>query len=250
MPKKEVVQLVFDQMSEVQTEHPNLELVLSCSGEIVVQGAIRFSINFKDRTVKDEYRIKITVPADYPNSPPTVQETEKAITDNFHKFIKTGNLCLGAPVEVRRVFAQHKTLLGFVDLQIIPYLFSYSYFRDYGELPHGDLEHGMLGLLQYYKNFFGVDAIKVMKLLKLLADDFAPPLMKCPCESGKVLMDCHEAKLNKLRPYYSPQEFGVELREMITGAQQAGIRLPERHVMTRRMWKRHEKRRKKVVRRR
>ena len=248
MPKKEIVQLVIDQMSEVQTEHPDLELVLSYSGEMIVQGAIRFSINLEGRTVKDEYQIEMIVPIDYPDSPPAVRETGKAIPDDFHKFSKSGNLCLGAPIEVRRVFAQHKTLLGFINLQVIPFLFSYSHFRDYGELPHGDLAHGMPGLLDYYKNFFRVDAIKVMKLLKLLADDFTPPLMKCPCDSGKVLQDCHGYKLDELRPHYSPQAFAVELRDMIAGAQRLGIRLPERDVMPHRMWKRREKRRRMAVR--
>jgi hypothetical protein len=248
MHKKEVVQLVADQMGEVQTEHPDLELVLSYSGEIIVQGAVRFSINLKGNTVKDEYHIEMVIPTDYPDSPPTARETGNAIPDNFHKFIKSGNLCLGAPIEVRRAFAQHKTLLGFINLQVIPFLFSYSYFRDYGELPYGELAHGTPGLLDYYSTFFSVDFIKTMKLLKLLADDFAPPLMKCPCDSGKSLQDCHRHKLDELRPYYPPQAFAAELRNMITEAQKLGIHLPERDVMPRRMWKRRENRRRKELR--
>lgn len=248
MTKKEVVQLVIRQMGEVQTEHHNLELVLSSSGEIIVQGTIWFSVNHKGRTVKDEYKIEIIIPTDYPDSPPTVRETGKTIPDDFHKFSKSGNLCLAAPVEVRRVFAKYKTLLSFINFQVIPYLFSYSYFKDYGELPYGDLAHGMIGLLNYYKDFFGVDAIRVMKLLKLLADDRTPPLMKCPCDSGKALQDCHGQKLNELRLHYSHQEFAVELRDMITGAQWLGIRFPERNVMPCRMWKRREKHRRKAVR--
>ena len=53
--------------------------------------------------------------------------------------MEAGNFCLGAPIEVRRRFAGHKNLLRFIEDQVIPYLFSYSYKRDYGKLPFGEL---------------------------------------------------------------------------------------------------------------
>ena len=115
MPKEEVVQLVADQMSELQAEHPYLELALSCLGKLIVKGTVRFLVEHEGRAVKDEYQIKMILPNDYPDSPPSVWETGRAIPDGFHKFAQIKNLCLGAPVEVRRAFAKHKTLLGFVN---------------------------------------------------------------------------------------------------------------------------------------
>jgi len=245
MPRDGVVSLMIDQVTEAQTEQPDLELVLDSSGRMIVQGTLRFCIEHDGRTFKDAYQVELTIPSDYPDSPPTIRETGSAIPDDFHKFPKTGNLCLGAPVEVRRVFAQGRTLLSFINRLVVPYLFSHSYFRDHGELPHGDLSHGMLGLLEYYKEFFSASALTVMKLLKLLADDLAPPLMRCPCGSGKTLQDCHGPKLDELRSHYPANCYAAELREMVTTAAAAGIRLPDRDVMPKRMWKNRQKRRKK-----
>jgi len=247
MPNEEIVQLVMNQMEELQAKHPDLELIVSASGDLIVTGVVRFCIEHEGRTVRDAYQIALVVPSDYPSTPPVVWETGNAIPQDFHKF-KPGNLCLGAPVEVRRVFAQHKSLLGFIDRQVIPHLFSHSYRRDYGELPHGELPHGFLGLLEYYADFFGIGRLTAMKLLKLLADGFVPPLMKCPCGRGKKLRDCHGPKLEELRPHYPPQSFEAELRGMISALEAQGIRLPER-ILPRRLLKNREKRRRRKAKR-
>ena len=250
MSHEDMVQLVIDQITEVQAEHPDLELVLGCSDKMIVRGTLRFCIDHEDRTYKDAYQVELTIPTDYPDSAPMVRETGNTVPADFHRFLETGNLCLGAPVEVRRVFAQDPTLRGFINRLVLPYLFSYTYYREHGKLPHGQLSHGLLGLLEYYKEFFWADAITVMKLLKLLADASAPPLMPCPCDSGRKLQDCHGPKVDELKPHLPPSHFESELREMISTAQAVELRLPERDVLPKRMWKNRQKRRRKSLNRR
>jgi len=239
---EDVVQLVIDQVAEVQAEQPDLELTLEYTGEMLVRGTVRFSIDHEGRTYRDAYRVQIAIPPDYPESVPTAKETAEAIPADFHRFLKTGNLCLAAPVELMRVFAQNRSLLHFTNRLLIPYLFSYTYYREHGQLPHGELSHGLLGLLEYYREFFGVGVIKAMKLLKLLADAFAPPLMPCPCDSSRTLQDCHGPKLDELRPLLPAEHFEADLRDMIAAAQTAKLPLPERDVMPKRMWKNRQKR--------
>jgi len=245
-----LVQLLIDQVTEVQAEQPGLELVLACTGEMIVRGDIRFSIDHNGRTYMASYQVEIVIPPDYPASPPAVKETGGAVPPDFHRFPKTGHLCLAAPVELVRVFAQNRTLRQYIDRLLIPYLFSYTYSCEHGELPHGELSHGLLGLLEYYQEFFAVGPITVMKLLKLLADNLAPQLMACPCDSGRKLQDCHGSKLDELRPLLPPEYFEQELREMISAMQAADIRLPERNVMPKRMLRNREKRRRKKAQRR
>ena len=230
-------QLLIDQMTEVQAQHPNLELLCDPSGPLWIRGNVGFSIEHDSHTIEDWYNLKFRVPDDYPSAPPVVYETEGKIPKDFGHFMAAGNFCLGTPVEVRRQFAKHKNLLRFIDDQVIPYLFAYSYKRDYGKLPFGELSHGACGLLEYYMDFFETSGIATMKLLKCLADDFAPPLMACPCGSGKRLKDCHSSKLDELRPYLLPKYFDLEIREMIQLAREAGISLPGSQVMPKRMWK-------------
>ena len=161
-----------------------------------------------------------------------------------------GNFCLGAPVEVRLRFAQHRNLLRFIEDQVIPYLFTYSYKNRYGELPFGELEHGYEGLLQYYKEFFETSMIGAMKLLKCLADDCASPLMACPCGSDRRLEACHGPRLAALESHLSSREFERELWAIIRRLRAAGFRLPERSVMPKRLWRLQERERRKNGKRR
>ena len=236
-----VEQLVIDQVTEAQSRYPNLELLRYSSGERWIRGRVGFSIEHDSHMVEDYYNLEFLILDDYPASPPVVFEPEGKIPEDFGHFMKAGNFCLGAPVEVRRQFAEHKNLLRFIEDQVIPYLFTYSYKRDYGKLPFGDLWHGTEGLLQYYTEFFGTYPVEAMKLLKCLADDFAPPLMACPCGRGSKLRDCHAPKLTELRPYLPPKQFEKELRDMIKLLRAAGVRFPESKVMPKRMWKQRER---------
>lgn len=240
-----LVKLVIDQVTEAQAEQPSLELVLETTGELIVQGDVRFSIDHNGRNYKDTYQVAIAIPSDYPASPPTVRETGEAVPADFHRFPKTGILCLAAPVELLRVFAQGRTLCNFINRLLIPYLFSYTYFREHGQLPHGELSHGLLGLLEYYSEFFAVSPITAMKFLKLLADNTSPPIA-CPCNSGLKLQDCHNPKLDELRSLLLPEHFEKELREMINATKANNIKLPERDVMPKRMLRnlRRQRRRK------
>lgn len=236
-----VEQLVIDQVTEAQSRYPNLELLRYPSGERRVRGCVDFSIEHDSHMIEDYYNLEFKILDDYPASPPFVFEPEGKIPKDFDHFMVAGNFCLGAPVEVRRRFADHKNLLRFIEDQVIPYLFTYSYKRDHGKMPFGDLLHGATGLLQYYTEFFGTSLVEAMKLLKCLADDFAPPLMACPCGEGSKLRDCHGPKLTELRPHLPPKQFETELREMIKLVRAAGIRFPESKVMPKRMWKRRER---------
>lgn len=232
-----VEQLVIQQMEGVQARHPNLELQRDSDGKLWVRGSVGFSIEHDSRTVTDCYQLGLEIPDDFPESPPSVFEPEERIPKDFGHFMDAGNFCLEVPVEVRRRFAQHRNLLCFIDEQVIPYLFAYSYKRDYGVLPFGDRYHGISGLLQYYTEFFETSAVAAMKLLKCLADGSAPPLMACPCGAGPKLLNCHGSKLDELRPHLPRDRFEAELRRMIASAEKMGIALPAGQVMPKRMWK-------------
>jgi hypothetical protein len=75
-------------------------------------------------------------------------------------------------------------------------------------------------------------------------------VMACPCDSGRKLQDCHGPKLDELRPLLPPEHFEKDLREMITEARAANIKLPDRDVMPRRMFRNREKRRRRKAQRR
>lgn len=218
MDDNELVQLVANQLCEAQIEgdQRDLELILDYSGQLIVQGTIYFCIEHKNHIVEDAYKVKIFIPSKYPNEPPIAKETGGAIPNDYkHKFIKSGYLCIGIPVEVKMVFAKHKSLLGFINALLIPSLFSYSYYRDYGEFPYGDRDHGIEGINDFYCEYFGTDTFAAIGLLKHLADSEFPQNQKCPCESGKDLCFCHGRKVLELWEHQSPDEFAFDLFQII-----------------------------------
>lgn len=243
----DIVQLLIDQVTEVQIEQPDLELVLKYTGDMIVTGMVGFCIDHDGRTYRDTYQVAISIPADYPDTVPTVKETAQAIPVDFHHFPKTGDLCLATPVELLRVFAQDRSLSHFINRLLIPYLFSYTYYREQGQLPYGELSHGLLGLLEYYQEFFGVGPITVMKFMKFLADGHYPPLMPCLCASSRDLRNCHGPKLDELRSLLPAKHFEADLRDMIAAAQAANLRLPERDIMPKHMWHNRQKRLRKAA---
>ena len=228
---------MIEQVTEAQNRYPNLELCRYPSGEYWVRGGVGFSINYDSHMIEDAYNLEFKIPDDYPNSPPLVYEREGKIPKEFEHFMVAGNFCLGAPVEVRRRFAEYRNLLRFIDDIVIPYLFTYSYKRDHGRLPFSELSHGTMGLLEYYMEFFGTNLVEAMKLLKCLADDTAPPLMECPCGIGNKLQECHGPKLMELRSHLTPKQFEKELRDMVKLLRVAKIPFPESKVLPKRMWK-------------
>ena len=204
-------QMVIEQVHAAQAKHPALELVRAWDGSLLARGTVGFSIHHEGVLINDAYQVEISLPARFPRTIPTAREAGGEIPIEFHQFIKSGNLCLGAPVEVKRAYAEHKSLLGFIDRQMIPYLFAYSFFRDHGRLPWGDLRHGYPGILDYYREFFGTGILPTLRLLKYLADFEFLQSDPCPCESGRDLCMCHGRKVLEVWGHQSPDEFAVEL---------------------------------------
>lgn len=205
-------QLLLTQMQDVQHERPDLELVFLQDGDYAVRGPVRFEHSHNGNTVRGEYEIQIDVPSDYPDTPPKVRETRGEIPRSFHTFLETGYLCLGVRIEVRRAFAEHQTLLGFVDRQVVPFLISYSYFTEFKEMLFGEYDHGIDGILDYYNEFFGTtDDLVSLRLLEVLAGGTHSQSMICPCRSGLHLVACHGPRLEELRPHQTASEFYSDL---------------------------------------
>lgn len=93
------------------------------------------------------------------------------------------------------------TILDYIDLLVVPYLYGYSYFEKHGDLPFGELEHGKAGLLKEYAKLFGVTSekavpglIQMASMKKRVANKYP-----CPCGSGKRLGKCHNRQVNAVR---------------------------------------------------
>lgn len=181
-------------------------------------------MEYKGRTIEDEFQVELRIPPDYPASPPDVYEIAGRL-DGFDHLFDSKKLCLGAPIEVRMRFAKRPNLLRFTEDLVVPFLFSFSYKARYGKMPFGELAHGTAGILDYYNSFFETPTERTMLLLKYLAGrerDGSEILGMCPCGSGRKLKRCHGRKLNVLRSYQTAQDMENLVKEMVSATRMIG----------------------------
>ena len=201
---KELIQQQFDELAQAFS---GLKLCEDTTGQWVIRGTLSFAATFNSVTIADSFSILITLPDDYPNIPPSVQETGGRITADFHQY-SDRTLCLGAPVEVFRRFKADPRLIAFVKTIVVEYLYGYAYFEKYGKLPFGELSHGCKGIREYYQETFNTDDVQTaLVLLKILADGAYRGHHTCPCGSGKILRKCHGQILLGLLKHQSKERF-------------------------------------------
>lgn len=198
----------------------------------LVSGILPFCVTYNDRTIKDEYEIEILIPDDYPDRPPTVKETKGKIPEEFHRIKDADNtLCLGAPIAVAKKFKENSCLLYFVEHQVVPYLFSCSYHKEYGEMPYGELPHGGEGILKHYQETFSIgDELGVLGLLRILADNDYRGHHSCPCGSGKRIRRCHGNILRDIKRYQSPDDFLYEYKQVWMHIRSSEREIPESFI--------------------
>lgn len=203
---KEQAELVHQQIDDLTEKYSELSCV-SSSSPLAVSGKLSFSAHYNSVSIRDEYTVEIAVPEDYPKTLPTAKEIGGRISKDFHTY-PDNTLCLGSPIETRIKFRKQETLIGFVEDLLIPVLYAYSYREKYGEMPYGELSHGVNGILESYKGLFQInDDLAVIAFLKILADDNYRGHISCPCGSNIKLRNCHGNIVRELQNFQSPGEY-------------------------------------------
>ena len=147
------------------------------------------TILFDYRNIKDKYEIEIDVSSNYPKTIPLVCETKGKIPKDWHHNGK--HFCLETRFRVCEIFRKQETILNFVNNLVVPYLYSYSYFKNTGDSSK-EHPHGAIGILDDYKKCFNVkDDLLAFKLLRILAEVAYRGHISCPCGSGEKLRKCH-----------------------------------------------------------
>ncbi len=208
--------LILDQFNELKEKYTGLNLSEDFPGRWAIRGVLDFKI-IHEITIEDSFDLLIKIPRDYPDSPPSVQETGGRIPKTYHT-LYDGTLCLESPVNVKLVFFRKPTLLNFVDKLVVPYFYNFLYLQKYGKLPAGEFSHGPMGILESYLELLKVSEIpQVFGLLKILADNSYRGHIICPCGSGKKLRDCHGTTLRELANIQSSEEVSLYVLYILKG---------------------------------
>jgi hypothetical protein len=161
------------------------------NGFVFLIGKIHISTNVNNKIFSDDFWLRIKFPQNYPELYPTVFEPHHKIPSDFHTN-PDYSLCLGTEIEISQIFFQHHTIEAFLNKLVIPYLISFVYYRDYGELPFGQRSHGLEGKLEYYNELLNTKNIPIIiKFLLMVEKKKLRGHILCPCQSGKKLRNCH-----------------------------------------------------------
>jgi hypothetical protein len=213
------IRTLYDQwqLDELLGKHPGLRIIPSDDAALILSGEIAFNGQGpRPEPIEDTYAIRLEVPPDFPDELPTVREIGGRISGSFHK-LPDDQLCLGAPTALRLRLTESPTLVTYVDEFVVPYLFSHSFYLAHGEMPFGELAHGDVGLLAHLAELFGSEqsekAQEFLHLASLRKRDANKHA--CPCQSGRRLGQCHNARVNELRDRLGRHWFAREYADVL-----------------------------------
>ena len=181
--------------------------------EAVLGGLLAFEASANGlETISDCFEVELRVPQGYPQRLPVVLETTGRIRVDYDHVNAGGTLCLGTPVEERRIFLQQPRLLGFVNRLVVPFLYGYCYWKKHGEHPFGEEEHGAEGILQHYVDALRLDSKEVAASVVCYLYEYGyRGHHPCPCGSGRVVRDCHGTMLWDLLQLHTSETLRKEL---------------------------------------
>lgn len=189
------------QVDEALAAYPGLRIVPSLNGHLTVRGVLDFRAKARQgEEISDSYIVELRIRSGFPTDLPDVWETGGRVAADYHT-LEDGQLCLGAPTEIRRRLKSNPTLLGFINKIVVPYLYGHAYFNKHAEMPFGQLDHGVDGLRQQLAAMFGSHGgdgpEEFLRLTGMKKRDANK--QPCPCGSGRRLGRCHNRSVNRQR---------------------------------------------------
>lgn len=181
----------------IQERYPEL-FVTQESDIYVIRG--RFPVR-ADEIVVDHYFVEICVFKGFPFVTPLVREIGGRITHHADRHVYLeGFLCLFLPLERWKHLPETATVLTYLEGPLNDYLFSQTYFEEYGTWPFGERGHGKAGYREYLAEVLGTDDLNVaIRFLKCLKGPYPKGHWPCFCGSGKKFRKCHLDKVIALR---------------------------------------------------
>jgi len=208
-------------LEEFLRVYPKMSISPSQDSCLVLSGMFDFSAHSENKPkIVDSYSLCIRVPLNFPETVPEVIETEGKIPrDGKHHVNPNNTLCLGTPLRLQWKLLGNKSLVGFANNCIIPYLYAISHKLIYGgEFIFGELAHGNKGIIVDYLDLFSLkEIIQVKQTLKLLGMKKRIANKKlCPCGCGRRFGICpFHNKVNKFREMASRSWFKARLEDVM-----------------------------------
>ena len=203
-------------------KHRSMSIKPSKNDGLIVEGKLYFTAKTDGyREVEDFYKIRIKIANNFPFAIPEVEEIGNKIPREEQYHINPDNtLCLGSPLRLFYLLSKNKTLEGFVEYCLIPYLYGVTLkIQDGEKFVFGELAHGQQGILDDYEKIFNIKGkniikqiIKILSMKKRIANK-----QQCPCGCLIRLGKCKNKlnfKINEFRNYSSRKFFLKEYNSL------------------------------------
>ena len=195
------------QLAELNEIHKGLTHIVEHDAETLLSGTLDFEASADGlETITASFDIELTIPHVFPNRFPRAKEIGGRIVTDYEHLNPDGTLCLAVPIEQRGVFFEQQTLLGFVDLLLVPYLYGYCFWSKHGYHPFDEAAHGREGILRYYIDALGLrDPLAALAVICFLFEHGYRGHHDCPCGSGRKVRVCHGPALHALHDHHTPE---------------------------------------------
>ena len=193
-----------DYIIEFLKVYDGFSITPSATEAIFLKGKLHFKRTYKNTNeIEDIYELLIKIPTNFPKFIPTVTEVGGKIPrDGTNHINPDDTLCLGSPLRQLITVSINPSLIEFVEILLIPFLYAVSNkLKNNETFIFGELAHGFNGELSDYECLLGVEGkLAVYKVLKALATKKRIANKKiCPCGCNTRLGVC---KLhNRINPF-------------------------------------------------
>jgi hypothetical protein len=200
------------------SDYPTFIIIDETKDKIILKGYLEFFLTHKDIKIYKKILLKIKFYKNYPIFLPKIYDIENILLNNFHKN-PDGSLCLGTEIDIRRVLFKNNSLSEWIKKCVEPFIFSSVYFEKYGMLIFGEREHGVIGEINSFKDFFNFlnfnETYLFLKFIfcrkyrrKIFKKKSKIYKLKCPYCNNKFLSCPHLSRLKELNFYFNRNFLG------------------------------------------
>lgn len=200
-------------IEEFLLEYPSFRIIEKTDSKIILKGYLENFLEYNNIKLYKNIGLKVEVYKNYPIFLPKVYDIDNILSKDFHKNYD-GSLCLGTELEIRKILFQNNSLSEWIKKCVKPFIFSSLYFEKYGVLIFGEREHGTIGEISSFKDFFTFSNLHEIHLFfkfilcrkykrKLFKRKSKINKFKCPYCNKKILSCSHFSKLKELNLYFN-----------------------------------------------
>ena len=179
------------ELVQITAKYPGLEYRENTDYSSFV-GEIILNHTYSETCMTGNFNVEIIIPCKFPQEFPKVRELNNRISKNYPHLYTNGQFCLASNLELKKYFYENNNISAFLDDYIIPYLYTYRYYEEYGIYPFGERSHGRMGDLEYLLELFQISNINdLIDIMMYINNSNYRGHNLCPCGSGLKVRNCH-----------------------------------------------------------